>query len=372
MKFTIHSEKIKRIIPLITRICGTNLTLPVLNNILLTLKNNKLQLFSTNLELGILVEIPQKYEKEGKVAIPGKIFSDFISSLPKGEIKIEQKDFIFNVKCGEYTSKILGQDPKDFPVLPKFEEKPLLKIKNKELVKGLSMVYHIVSPFDSRVEISGVLIKFEKNKLYFCGTDSIRLAEKNIKSEKEIPKYSVIIPQKTASEIIHIFSEIEGEVEIIVDKSQIVFRLIPQNKEEPLITLLSRTIEGSFPEYEEIVPKNVKTKAVFLKSELQEKIKTASLFSGKINDIKLKFEPKNDKLLISAASSDLGETQTYLKGKIEGEEIEITYNWKYLIDGLSVIKASEVFLGVNDKNSPTIIQPIGDKSYFYILMQKTV
>ncbi len=301
MKFTIQSEKIKKIIPLITRICGTNLTLPILNNILITLENNKLQLFSTNLELGLLIEIPQKYKKKGKIAIPGKIFSDFVLSLPKDEIKIEEKDFIFNIKCSEYKSKILGQDPKDFPILPSFNEKPIVKIKNKELVDGLSVVSHIVSPFDSRVEISGILIKFERNNLYLCGTDSIRLAEKNIKISKEIPKYSIIIPQRTANEIIHTFSEIEGDVEIIIDKSQVVFRLTPLKKDDPLIILISRIIEGSFPEYGEIIPKNIKTKAVFNRNELQEKIKSASLFSGKINDIKLKFEPKVNKVLISAA-----------------------------------------------------------------------
>lgn len=372
MKLTISSEKMKKNIPLITRICGTNLTLPILNNILITLEKNNFQVFSTNLELGLLINLPQKQEKEGKIAIPGKVFSDFISSLPKGDIKIEEKDFIFNIKCGDYKAKILGQDPKDFPVLPAFEEKPITKIKNKELISGLSMVSHIVSPFDTRVEISGILMKFEKNKLFLCGTDSIRLAEKTINLKEETRKISVIIPQRTASELIHIFSGIDGEVEIIIDKSQVVFNLIPQKKDDPKITLISRVIEGSFPEYEEIIPKKIKTEAIFNKEELQNKIKSTSLFSGKIQDIRLKLEPQGKKVSLSASSSDIGETQSQLKGNIKGAEIEITFNWRYLLDGLSGINASEVFLGVNDQASPTIMQPIGDKSYFYILMPKTV
>jgi DNA polymerase-3 subunit beta len=372
MKFTILSEKIKRIIPLITRICGTNLTLPILNNILISLENNNLQIFATNLELGLLINLPQKYEKEGKITIPGKIFSDFISSLPKGEIKIEEKDLIFNVKCEDYKAKILGQDSKDFPVLPAFEEKAITKIKNQELISGLSMVSHIVSPFDTRVEISGILMKFEKNKLYLCGTDSIRLAEKTINLKKESRKDSIIIPQRTASELIHVFFGIEGEVEIIIDKSQAIFRLIPQKKDDPQITLISRVIEGSFPEYGEIIPKKIKTEAVFNKEELQNKIKAVSLFSGKIQDIKLTFEPKSNRVSISASSSDIGETQAQLKGGVKGDEIEITFNWRYLLDGLSAISSSEIFLGINEQTSPTIIQPIGDKTYFYILMPKTV
>lgn len=371
MKFTISSEKLKKIISFIVRICGTNLTLPILNNILLALEKNNLQIFSTNLEIGLLMNISVKQEKEGKITIPGKIFSDFINSLPKGEIKIEEKDLVFNIKSEDYKAKILGQDPKDFPVLPPIKEEPITKLKNLDFVSGLSMVSHIVSPFDSRVEMSGILMKFKKNKLYLCGTDSIRLAEKTINLKENIRANSIIIPQKTASEISNIFSEIEGEVEIIIDKSQVVFNLLPKNSQDPKITLISRLIEGAFPEYEEIIPKKIKTEAIFKREELQNKIKTTSLFSGKIQDIKLKFEPKNNRTSIFASSSDIGETQSQLKGKLNGEEIEITFNWRYLLDGLSVVKSSEVFMGVNDRAHPTIIRPIGDKTYFYILMPKT-
>jgi DNA polymerase-3 subunit beta len=373
MKFNISSDKLKKIISLASRVCGTNLTLPILNNILLELENKYLKVFSTNLEIGILAKIPVDTEEQsGKISIPGKVFSDFINSLPNKDVQVSVENFIMNVKCGDYNAKILGQDPKDFPVLPEINEQQITAINSNNLISSLSKVYHIVSPIDTRVEISGILMSFKKDKLLLCGTDSIRLSEKTINLNNETKETTAIIPQRTISEVIHIFSGLEGEVGITLDKSQVSFNFLPKDKTDIQVSLVSRLIEGNFPDYKEIIPKQIKTECIFDKSELQNKIKTASLFSSKIQDVKLKFDPKNGKIFISSSSSDIGETQTSLKGKMKGEEMEITFNWKFLLDGLAVINSSEVFFGVNDAMSPTILQPIGDKSYFYILMPKTV
>ncbi len=375
MEFTISTKKIKKIISIVSRICGTNLTIPILNNILIEAKKDNLSFFSTNLEIGIFLNLPLEIKKEGKISVPGKIISDFVNSLPDDELKVNLEDFVLNLKCRDFQVKILGQDPKEFPVLPEIKEKNSVKIDNKLLSESLPKIYHIVSPYDTRVEISGVLFSFKKDKLVICGTDSIRLAEKTIEI-KDVPENivnkSLIIPQKTAVEVSNIFSNINGQTEIIFDNSQISFNLTPEEKTEPKISLVSRLIEGSFPDYKEIIPKDFKTEGLFLKEEIYSKIKTTSLFSSKIQDIKLNFNPKNKKLLLSASSSNIGEAKSSVKGEIKGNEIEVNVNWKFLLDGLSVIDSSEVILGLNDNVSPIMILPVGDKSYFYILMPKTV
>lgn len=375
MEFTISTKKIKKIISIVSRICGTNLTIPILNNILIEAKKDNLSFFSTNLEIGIFLNLPLEVKKEGKISVPGKIISDFVNSLPDDELKVNLEDFVLNLKCRDFQVKILGQDPKEFPVLPEIKEKNSVKIDNKLLSESLPKIYHIVSPYDTRVEISGVLFSFKKDKLVICGTDSIRLAEKTIEI-KDVPENivnkSLIIPQKTAVEVSNIFSNINGQTEIIFDNSQISFNLTPEEKTEPKISLVSRLIEGSFPDYKEIIPKDFKTEGLFLKEEIYSKIKTTSLFSSKIQDIKLNFNPKNKKLLLSASSSNIGEAKSSVKGEIKGNEIEVNVNWKFLLDGLSVIDSSEVILGLNDNVSPIMILPVGDKSYFYILMPKTV
>lgn len=376
MQFNISSEKFKKVINLTSRICGNNLTLPILNNILIKAEKNILSIFSTNLEIGISVLLPIKIKEEGIIVVPGKIISDFISFLPKEEIKIKEEKSIIEIKCGSFKANIPGQPPKDFPVLPEVKEKNIIELQTQELVSSFSKVNHIVSASDARVEISGVLMKFEKEYLKLVGTDSVRLAEKSINlkttSFKSPRLKSIIIPQKTTAEFIYAFSDIEGKTGIIIEPSQIVFVFTPKDPTEPQINLISRLIEGNFPEYGEIIPKNIKTSVVLNKEEFQKKIKTISLFSSRIQDIKIKFNPSSFLLLISASSSDVGEAKTEIKKEIKGEPVEITFNWKYLLDGISAINSSEVFFGVNDSNSPAILKPIGDNTYFYILMPKTV
>ena len=377
MKFTILSERLKKCVSIATHLCGSNLSLPILNNILLEAKKDSLQLSSTNLEIGLTINIPIETKEQGKITIPGKIFSEFINSLPKGEIKIQEKDLTLNIKSQGFKAKILGQDPKDFPVIPSVQGKTITELKTEELISSLSKVSHFVSPSETRVEISGILMKFEKESLKLVGTDSIRLGEKIVPLPSEVKKKSVIIPQKTATELAYVFSRLEGKIKISIDPSQIGFDFIPSQEGEPQITLISRLIEGQYPEYEQIIPKQTKTRALLDKEDFKRKIKIASLFSTRIQDVKLHFYPGEDessqgRVCISAASSEIGETSSETKGKVEGEEIEITFNWKYLLDGLSTIDSSEILFGVNDAVSPAIIQPVGDKTYLYILMPKTI
>lgn len=371
MKFIVSSVKFKKIISLASHLCSNNLTLPILNNVLLELRNNLLEVSSTNLEIGLSIVLPVEGEEEGKVTVPGKILSDFVSSLPEGNLKIEEKDFQLNLHCKGFKAKILGQDPKDFPILPQVKEKNLIELEASELISGFSKVSHIVSPSDSRVEISGILIKLAGKNLKLVGTDSIRLAEKTLNLSEEVKKVSVIIPQKTAVECGYVFSNTKGLIGVAINPSQIAFHFKPQDKLEPKITLISRLIEGEYPEYEEIIPKENKTTAIIDKEEFQKKIKIASLFSSRIQDVKLEIEPPK-KISISSTSAEIGEAVSTIEGKIEGEPLEITFNWKYLLDGLSVIDSSEVFFGVSDSTLPAILKPVGDQTYLYVLMPKTI
>ena len=269
MKFTISSEDFKKIISLAVRLCGSNLTIPILNNVLLELKGNSLQISSTNLEIGLSISTTVQGEKEGKITLPGKILFDFISLLPSEKIEVQEKDLTVNIKCGEFQARILGQNPKDFPILPQVKENNLTEISSQSLISGLSKVNHVVSPSDSRVEISGILMKFERKKLKLVGTDSIRLGEKIIELPEEVKSKSVIIPQRTTSEICYIFSNFEGNIKIAIDSSQVSFSFLPSNGLNPKITLISRLIEGQYPEYEATIPKKTRIKAILDREELQ-------------------------------------------------------------------------------------------------------
>lgn len=375
MKFKISSEKFKKIISFTARLCSNNPTIPILNNILLELDEEKLYLSSTNLEVGIKVSIPVQVEEKGKVSLPGRILADFVSNLPNKEVEINESKLNTNIKCGDLEATINGQDPKDYPDLPKVKEENITSLSPQVLVPSLSKVSSIVTPSDARVEISGVLMKFEDNTLKLAGTDSIRLTEKTINLEQKIENKSVITPIRAVNEANYIFSSLKGNIGVSLDDSQISFDFTSEDESGLRITLISKLIEGQFPEYQEIIPQTTNTKATIDKEEFQKKVKVASLFSSQIQDVKVSFNPSSDKngsVSVSAASSGVGSTSSEVSAKVEGEAVDINFNWKYILDGLGVIDSSEIFFGVNDATSPAIFKPVGDESFIYILMPKTV
>jgi len=372
MKFKVSSQKLKKISSLAQRITGGSSTLPILNDFLLELKESSLFLSATNLEIGLTFVLPVELKEEGKVALPGKVFSDFVGSFREDkEIEFEKEGNHLLARVDNFEAKILTEDPEEFPSLPQVSGKEI-KVFPANFISSLPKVSKIVSPTESRIEISGVLLKFEKNKLYLVGTDSIRLAEKKVELEDEVEPQEVILPQKTAKEVEKIFSlNFDGEFKIHLSPNQIGFSFEPSDPLEAKIFFVSKVIEGSFPQYKEIIPKTFQTKAILEKEEFQRKIKTLSLFAGKIEDIQFKFSPKDEKITL-ISRSEIGEAKDEIKGKIEGDENEITFNWKYLLEGLSLIDSSEVFFGVNTKESPSFLQGLGEEDYLYILMPKTV
>jgi len=373
MKFKIPVEKIQKAVSITSRICGGNLTLPILNNILIEAKDNNLILKSTNLEIGIQVKLPLKLEKEGIISIPAKILNDFLLVLDKKEnIEAEEKNNILILKSKNYTTKIKGENPEDFPILPEIKSGEKISVPLKNIVDNLSQIIIIPSSQDTRIELSGVFFDFKDKKLNLVATDSIRLGCANIGLDKSMKKGSFIIPQRGAREIISIFSLFDGDIEIIYDTNQVLFQFIPKNIQDFEVGLITKLIEGEYPNWEEIIPQEFSCNAIVKKDEIEKAVKVVSLFSSRIQDIKLNFQSSNSRINISAESGEVGEGESIVDAKIQGKGTELVFNWRYLLDGISTIKSSEFFFGVNNSQSPVILKPIGSDNYFYILMPKTI
>ena len=215
---------------------------------------------------------------------------------------------------------------------------------------------------DSRPEISGILMNFEKELIRLAATDSFRLAEKLIyQNQKSSISQAIIIPQRTIQELIRILQELELEVEIILGSNQILFDL--GNTQ-----VISRLIDGQYPDYQQIIPKSFETQVILNRNELINNIRIASLFSGKVNNIKVSIQPKESLIEISAKDIDIGENKSQIEAKIEGKEVEATFNYRYLLDGLNNIFSDKVVLGLNSASNPVIIRPVGDTSYTYLVM----
>ncbi|MDD5606644.1 MAG: DNA polymerase III subunit beta [Candidatus Pacebacteria bacterium] len=371
MKLLILQEKLKQGLNVVSKLTPKSLTLPILNNILLNTEKNFLELASTDLEIGIKYYILTKIEKQGKTTIPSQLFFNFINLLPNKNINIELKKNNLDIVCENYKTQINTISADEFPIIPILKETENITIDNSLFCESLKQIVDIASLSNSKPEISGVYLCFQKNQLIITATDSFRLGEKKIFFKKPNllkKEYSLILPQKTIKYLINVFSEKTGEIKISFSLNQIMFESSLQETPHPEIQLVSKLVDGEYPNYQEIIPKKFTTEAVFKKEELLNQIKSASLFSKKTNEIKIKLNIKKGEMDICSSNNETGEYQSTLKSKIKGKNEEIIFNYKFLIDGLLNIKSSEVLFGFNGDSGPSVLKPVGDQSYIYIVM----
>ncbi len=358
-------ENFKKSLNIISNIIGKNLNLPILNNILLTIEKKRLRLISTDLEIAITHWTSAKVKKEGEITIPAKLLSDLINNLPNKKIEIKTKGDSLYIKCENFKSMIKGVDSKEFPIIPKIKGESIVNVGASKLKQALGQVVNFTSLSDIRPEISGVLSKINSKEIKFIATDSFRLGEKTIslKGNKIKTKKSVIIPFKTVQELIRILGEQDKEeiIEIIIEQNQILFKT-------PDTQLISRIIEGNYPNYEQLISKQFETTLILDKDEFLNTVRVTSLFSSKINDIRLKVVSKKSLVEIFAQDMEIGENVSELKGEIKGKEMEIVFNHKYLLDGLNNIDSNKVMLGLNGETNPGILKPVGDPSFIYVIM----
>ncbi len=369
MKIEILKENLKSGLNIVEKIIGKNLSLPILDNVLINTEDNFLSLSSTDLETAIKMWILTRIIKKGKVIVPVKLLSSFISSLPDEKIIIEAKNQNIEVECKNFKTQIQGHNPEEFPIIPEFKDTEFLEVDNKKFCQGLSQIVDISSSSQTRPEISGIYFNFSKNLMKIVATDSFRLAEKSISLQKPVKKdYSFILPQKPAKEIINILEEKEGLLKIYFSPNQILFEFPMKEISHPLVQITSRLIEGEYPNYQEIIPKKFKTQVVLKREEFLNQIKTASLFSGKINEIKININTTNKEVEIFAKDPNIGENKSTIPAKIEGDPIEISFNYKFLTDGLLKIKSSEIIFDLSAQEGPCILKPVGDTNYIYVVM----
>jgi len=374
MKITILKDKLKEGINIVEKISAKSTNLPILNNILISTEKNFLNFTATDLEIGIKWWALVKTEKEGSIAVPSKILSSFVGFLPNKSVNLELKGLDLKVDCENYQTILKGVDPEDFPIIPKVSSEEKVEIPVKKFCQSLNSVVDIASLSSVKPEISGVYFFFQGNLLTLAATDSFRLGEKKISLNSSILKeYSFILPQKAAKEIINIFNEKEGILTIYFSPNQVLFETRLSEVDHPQIQLTSRLVEGDYPNYQEIIPKKHETKVSFSLDEFINQIKLASLFSGKINEIKLKIDAAKNKINFFSQNPDVGEYNSFLSAKIEGKSCEISFNHRFLLDGLSNIglnqqKKSEAVLEMTGSEKPGVLRLKGDESYLYLVM----
>ncbi|MGB9726554.1 MAG: DNA polymerase III subunit beta [Minisyncoccia bacterium] len=373
MKFITLVDSFKKAVGLAERITSKNITLPILNNLLIETNKNKIHIKATDLEIGIEINVLGKTEKEGKVVIPAKTFNNFLNSLTEEKINLEAKENNLRAESGKFKALFQGFNSEDFPIIPQIKTDKYLEIEKSLLKEGLEQVILSIGYSANYPELSSVLFKLEKEELKLVGTDRYRLAVKTIPLEKiktNIKEdWQAIVPLRTIGEVIKILSEeIEESSPIITispDPNQIQFMT-----EE--VRLISRIINAQYPEYEKAIPLNFEKQAILKRNDLKEAIKVTGIFSGKINDVKFRFNPSKKEVVLEAREPALGQSETLLNPlEISGEELEIRFNYRFFLDGLEASRGEEIFIGLNKENTPVLIRGREENDFLYILVPLT-
>lgn len=361
MKLECKIEEIKNRISQVEKITGKNLTLPILNSILLIASGKSLKLRATNLSLGIEVEIPAKIEKEGLVAISGSVLTAIFSNVFQNEnIYLESVDGNLLIQTKKSKIRLKGQPHDDFPTIPRITGASF-EIESRKMIDGIKSVYYSSAFSDIKPEISSVFMRTSEDSLVFVSTDSFRLAEKKIKMKGLEEISGILIPFKNISEILRVFGDTTGIIKVCFNKNQISFST-------DTVYLTSRVIDGVFPDYRQIIPKTSVTTAVVLKQDLLNALKLSNVFSDKFNQVNLKILPKEKIFELSATHNDIGENKTSLDAALTGEGVELSFNYKYFLDCFQSITSDSVSIKLSGAGSPIVINPVSDPSFTYLIM----
>jgi DNA polymerase-3 subunit beta len=377
MKFSCTQENLRQGLSIVSHIANKSVNLPILENVLIRTEEGGLKLMTTNLEMAVTCNIRGKVETKGEFTVPSKLFSDYVGLLPKDRVDSEMVDNSLSVSCGSFQTRLNGINASEFPLIPSVESDMKFQVKVNALRKAISQVLFAVASNESRPEISGVLFKFTPQngalKLVLAATDSYRLAEKSVDIIKEDgsdieESISIIVPARAVSEMVRILGVFRDAVdnpetvELVISDNQILFSY---NQVE----LTSRTIEGRYPDYRQLIPSSFETEISVPKEDILRAVKATSLFSrAGLNDINLKFSAGTP-VKITANNPQTGEHSAELDGETTGKENNITVNFKYFIDGVNNIETDDVMIQMIDGVSPCLLRPTGDETdYLYIVM----
>lgn len=361
MKLLCKTEQLKNAVNLAEKMTGKNLTLPTLHAILLIASGKSLKIRSTNLAVGIEIEIPAVVEQEGVVLIKGEVLSNVISNiLGKQDVnlKLEHENLVVITEASKTVIKCLPQE--EFPTLPIVEGESF-DIKSNLLQEGIRSVYFCAANTEIKPEIASIFIYTDQDNIVFVATDSFRLAEKKIKV-KNIPEIlKILLPYKSISDILRVLDLFSGDVRVSFNRNQL-------SLSGGGIYFTTRLIDGSFPDYKIIIPKEEKTKVVVMKQELLSTLRLSTIFADKFFQIVFSVKTQDKKIIIDSKNNDVGSSLSSIDAVIEGAPIEVSFNLKYFIDVFQSILNDSVSISFTEANKPIIIKGIQDNTFLYLLM----
>jgi DNA polymerase-3 subunit beta len=344
----------------------SNRSLPVLTNVLLKTEDGGLKLTATNLEIGITYWVPGKIETDGATSVPARLLTDLVNSLPGGEpIVLELGDGeTLHIKAGRFESNIKGIPAEDFPTVQTAGERPITRVAQKVLRQALDETAFAAASDEARPILTGVLARFEGDQLTLAAADNYRIAVKTITVLDPVEETSVVIPARALHELARVLADTDDPVSIVLahSRNQLLFHLEG-------IDLVSRLIDGQYPNYQSVLPSSHATRAVLDREELLRAVRPAALIAHEsANIVKLGVGLDGDGAITVSANAEVGDHVGRVEAAVEGDGTTIAFNARFLADVLQNVDAEQFALELNGPLSPGVFKPIGDDRYVHVVM----
>jgi len=370
MKLTITQAQLAYGLGIVSRAVSPRSTLPVLNNILIATDEGRLRLSATNLELGITCWIGAEIEEEGSTTIPARIFFDLINALPGGKVNLSltTRTQTLNIHCGTSNFDIKGIDAQEFPPMPSPDLSTGVELNVADFKEMIHQVGFAASSEEARPVLQGVLMEINDNEISLAATDGFRISVRTAElSTSQDNPVKVIIPARSLNELARVATDGNETVTMIVppDRGQAIFHM----KNAELVTQL---IEGNFPDYRAIIPRSFKTRTVISTNEFLKACRQAEIIAREGNYvIRLNLQPQEDApgtIEFSTQSEEMGSGEVVVDANIEGPELLIAFNVRFLSEVLEVIGTPNTILETNANNTPGLLSPVGNDTYRHVIM----
>jgi DNA polymerase-3 subunit beta len=371
MKVTCLQENLARGLGIVGRAVAVRSTLPITSNVLLATDHGRIKLAATNLDIALSCWIGGQIEEEGSITVPSRLLSDFVNSLPsdKIELTLSPRSKQLKVKCARNEATIGGMDADDFPPIPAVDDGATLEIDPKVLRDAITQVVFSAATDDSRPVLTGVDLVVEGDTLTLAAADGFRLAVRTLSLKKKVAeKQQVIVPAKALAELNRLLQDQDDAVAMTfnANKTQVLFKLKD-------IELVAQLIQGTFPDYSRLIPKEWSSRAVVEVRDFLQETKIASIFARDGSGIvRITFQSSEDgtpgKMTVSARAEEVGDNQGDLDAAVEGEPSKIAFNGKYLQDVLQVLDGGRVALETTGPSQPGVIRPIDNDNYVHVVM----
>src|SRR5712671_6771899 len=344
----------------------SNRSLPVLANVLLKTEDAGLKLTATNLEIGIVYWVPGKIENDGATTVPAKLLTDLVNSLPAGDrvdLALGANDTL-DLRCGRFETHIKGIDADEFPAIGAAGERPTTRIAQNVLRQALAETAFAAASDEARPILTGVLARFEGDQLTLAAADNYRIAVKTIPILDAVPETSVVIPARALNELARVLADVDDPVSVVLAhaRNQVLFHLDG-------IDLVSRLIDGQYPNYQSVLPANHTTRVVLDREELLRAVRPAALIAHEsANIVKLGVGIDGDAGITVSANAEVGDHVGRIEAAVEGDGTTIAFNARFLADVLEKVNAEQFALELNGPLSPGVFRPIGDDRYVHVVM----